>query len=109
MGETREERIRPFLEENETPVIRLREGAMLRMERGSLVLHGVVDARLFRRGGEPIVLEAGASINLAYRPTVQEKRAACSALSPESERPCLGQQFPEAAAERGSAHAVTAR
>ncbi len=65
MGETREERIRPFLEENETPVIRLREGAMLRMERGSLVLHGVVDAWLFRRGAEPIELEAGASIDLA--------------------------------------------
>ena len=32
MGETREERILQFLEENDTPVVGLREGAMIRVE-----------------------------------------------------------------------------
>src|SRR5205823_9970247 len=40
MGETQEERIVTFLEENDTPVAGLREGAMVRVERGSTVLKG---------------------------------------------------------------------
>src|SRR5919202_2805561 len=47
MGETREERILQFLEENDTPVIGLREGAMLRIENASCVLKGTAGARLF--------------------------------------------------------------
>src|SRR4051794_28719050 len=50
MGETREERIAQFLEENDTPVIGLREGAMLRVEAGRTRLLGTAGARLFRRG-----------------------------------------------------------
>jgi dipeptidase E len=50
MGETREERIFQFHEENETPVIGLREGAMLRVVDGNCVLRGTTGARLFRRG-----------------------------------------------------------
>ena len=64
MGETREERITQFLEENETPVIGLREGAWLRIENGACVLKGVKGARLFRRGAEPIELEPGAKVDL---------------------------------------------
>ena len=37
MGETREERIFQFSEENDTPVVGLREGAMIRMEQGSMI------------------------------------------------------------------------
>ena len=54
MGETRETRIREFLEENETPVVGLREGAILRVEGESVLLKGVAGARIFRRGEEPI-------------------------------------------------------
>ena len=54
MGETREERIVQFLEENETPVVGLREGAMLRIENGTTTLKGSTGARIFRRGHEPI-------------------------------------------------------
>lgn len=50
MGETREERINQFLEENETPVVGLREGAWLLVEGGSVTLKGLSDARIFRRG-----------------------------------------------------------
>jgi dipeptidase E len=64
MGETREERIIQFLEENETPVIGLREGAMLRIENGSCELKGSKGARLFRRGAAPVELQAGATIDL---------------------------------------------
>ena len=53
-GETREERIIQFLEENETPVVGLREGAMLRIENGKMLLKGSTGARIFRRGHEPV-------------------------------------------------------
>jgi len=51
MGETREDRLREYLEENERPVVGLREGAWLRREGSSLRLEGRNGARLFRRGG----------------------------------------------------------
>jgi dipeptidase E len=63
MGETREERILQFLEENETPVAGLREGAMVRVENGSCVLKGSAGARIFRRGHDPIEVTAGSSID----------------------------------------------
>lgn len=53
MGETRETRIREYLEENEAPVLGLREGTLLRREGDALTLHGSRPARLFRPGQEP--------------------------------------------------------
>jgi dipeptidase E len=64
MGETREERIRQFLEENDTPVVGLREGAMLRIENGETILRGSTGARIFRKGVEPIELLPGAQLDL---------------------------------------------
>jgi dipeptidase E len=63
MGETREERIMQFLEENETPVVGLREGAMLRIENGETMLLGTSGARIFRRGMEPVEILPGASLD----------------------------------------------
>jgi len=63
MGETREERILQFLEENDTPVVGLREGAMLRIEHGETILRGSTGARIFRKGAEPIETLPGAHIN----------------------------------------------
>jgi dipeptidase E len=63
MGETQEERINQFLEENDTPVVGLREGAMLRVEGDSVLLKGVSGARIFRRGHSPIETEPGAELN----------------------------------------------
>jgi hypothetical protein len=54
MGETQEERILQFLEENEAPVAGLREGAMLRVEGDSISLRGLAGARIFRRGEDPV-------------------------------------------------------
>jgi dipeptidase E len=68
MGETQEERIVQFLEENATPVVGLREGAMLRVERGDTVLKGVSGARIFRRGHEPVETEPGTTLNYLVSP-----------------------------------------
>src|SRR6266403_3324862 len=54
MGETQEERIKQFLEENEEDVIGLREGSFLRVEEGVVTLKGPHTARIFRRGEEPV-------------------------------------------------------
>lgn len=62
-GETREERIREFLEENDTPVVALREGTMLRVEDGTTTLLGLRPARIFRRGQEPVEVSVGGRID----------------------------------------------
>ena len=54
MGETQEERILQFLEENDTPVVGLREGAWLLIEGDSVTLKGSTGARIFRRGRAPV-------------------------------------------------------
>ena len=64
MGETREERILQFLEENDTPVIGLREGALLRVEKGATELKGTAGARLFRKGKDPLELSSGSELDL---------------------------------------------
>jgi len=62
MGETRETRILEFHEENEAPVVGLREGAILRVEGESVLLKGVAGARIFRRGEDPVEVVPVASI-----------------------------------------------
>lgn len=63
MGETREVRINQFLEDNETPVVGLREGCMIRVEHGEHLLQGRTRARIFRRGFEPVEVEPGTTID----------------------------------------------
>ena len=62
-GETREERILQFLEENATPVIGLREGTMLRVEKGKTLLKGTTSARVFRRGRAPVEVAVGSELD----------------------------------------------
>ena len=64
MGETREERIMQFLEENDTPVVGLREGAMLGIENGETILWGSTGARIFRKGMSPIEVFPGARVEV---------------------------------------------
>ena len=59
MGETREKRIQEFLEENDTPVLGLREGAIARCENGHILLKGSTGARIFRRGHDPVETHPG--------------------------------------------------
>jgi dipeptidase E len=58
-GETREQRIREYHEENDLAVVGLREGAMIRVEDGVSTLLGSARARVFRRGAEPEEVEPG--------------------------------------------------
>src|SRR3984893_8671117 len=64
MGETQEERIMQFLEENEEPVVGLREGSMLRVAERSVSLLGAAGARIFRKGMDPIEARPGAALDV---------------------------------------------
>lgn len=60
MGETREDRIREFLEDNETAVLGIREGTWLRREGEETWLEGGPGGgRLFRRGRDPLEVTPG--------------------------------------------------
>ena len=63
MGETQEERILQFHEENETPVLGMREGAWVRIDGRSVVLRGTNGARIFRRGQAPVEAATGEEIS----------------------------------------------
>ena len=63
MGETQEQRILQFLEENEEIVIGLREGSFLRVEDEAVILKGEHSARIFRQGLEPVELPSGTNLN----------------------------------------------
>jgi dipeptidase E len=63
MGETREERIREFHEENTPPVLGLREGAWLWIDAGTVALQGSSGARLFRGGEPPVEFAPGARLD----------------------------------------------
>ncbi len=63
MGETQEERIMQFLEENEETVVGLREGSVLRVEDGAVRLKGPNTARIFRRGEKPVEAAPGSNLS----------------------------------------------
>ena len=62
MGETRETRLTEFLEENDCPVLGLREGAWLKVGGESLRLEGHT-ARLFQRERPPVEYAAGSDLS----------------------------------------------
>jgi dipeptidase E len=63
MGETREQRIAEFHEENDTPVVGLREGAWLLVEDETLLLQGTSGARIFVKGQAPDEYATGARLD----------------------------------------------
>jgi dipeptidase E len=63
MGETQEERILQFLEENDTPVVGIREGAWLLCNNGTVTLKGKTGARIFHRGHAPVEVTPGTEIS----------------------------------------------
>jgi dipeptidase E len=63
MGETREERIAEFHEENDPPVVGLREGAWLVVNGETVLLEGTTGARLFRRGTPPMEYASGSRLD----------------------------------------------
>lgn len=58
-GETREERIAQFHEENDPPVVGLREPGMLRIEEREVRLRGTASARIFLKGEVPFEASPG--------------------------------------------------
>lgn len=75
MGETQEERIIQFLEENDTPVAGLREGAMVRVENKSTVLKGSSGARVFRKGHDPVEVKPGEQFDHLFAGSAREMEA----------------------------------
>ena len=63
MGETREERLLQYLEENDVPVVGLREASMLRIEDSGATLLGTAPAHIFRRGAAPFEIPPGARLD----------------------------------------------
>lgn len=63
MGETREQRLTEYLEENEMPVVGIREGAWIRLDDDDGVLGGRTSARILQRNAEPEERPPGASIS----------------------------------------------
>ncbi len=63
IGETREERLQEFLEENDAIVVALREQSWLVVEGAPMSLRGHAGAVLFRRGVEPRQLDGGADLS----------------------------------------------
>lgn len=64
MGETRDVRIREFHEEHESPVVAIREGAMLVVRDHEVTLAGESGAKLFLRDREPRECPTGTRIDL---------------------------------------------
>ncbi len=64
-GETREQRLTEYLEENKVPVIGLREGGWLVVQGDTCQLQGDKSARCFQRGSDPTELPVGYRWNLA--------------------------------------------
>ena len=62
-GETRQRRIEEFLEENDVPVLGLREGSWLRVRGGAAAIGGTAGARLFARGAGPRELPPGSDVS----------------------------------------------
>jgi dipeptidase E len=65
-GETRDDRLREFHEENEAPVVGLWEAGMLRVSGGRVDLIGA-EARVFRRGQPAVDFRAGADLGPLLR------------------------------------------
>lgn len=62
-GETREQRIQEFHEQHQTPVLGLREGALLAVTGDKMTLKGVEGARLFRPQRVPEEFSVGADLS----------------------------------------------
>jgi dipeptidase E len=64
-GETRDDRLREFHEENETPVVGLWEGGILRVKDGRIQLIGA-PARIFRRAQPAADMTAGTDVSTLF-------------------------------------------
>jgi dipeptidase E len=63
-GESRDDRIGEFLDENDVPVLGLPEGTWLRVSGLTASTGGVTHTKLFRRGAEPQQLPPGSDVSM---------------------------------------------
>jgi dipeptidase E len=63
-AETRDGRLLEFLEENDSRIIALREGAMLLVQGGAIALRGITGARIFSRGIPPLDILPGEQLDM---------------------------------------------
>lgn len=61
-GETREQRIKEFHEENDAPVLGLREGSWLRIEDKKVHLKGLTGAKVFQKEKKPLEFKPNSSL-----------------------------------------------
>jgi dipeptidase E len=61
-AESRNQRIEEFLQENDVPVVGLREGVWLDVRPDSILVGGPTGGRLFQRGAEPRDLPRGSEL-----------------------------------------------
>ena len=64
-GETREQRLAEYLEENEAPVLGIREGTWLVVDGDIATLEGAPGGMLFRRGSPPSNVPTGSQFSIA--------------------------------------------
>jgi len=67
-GETRETRLAEYLEENEVPVLGIREGTMLLVDDEVTTVTGSKPAKVFRRGADPADVPVGTRLMGDLRP-----------------------------------------
>jgi dipeptidase E len=65
-GETREQRIKEFHEMNDTTVVGLREGALLRIENSTVKLLGINGAKVFKKSGETVECKPGDGLDFLF-------------------------------------------
>jgi dipeptidase E len=75
-GETRDDRIIQFQEENATPVIGLKEGSALRIRGNSIELLGGKTAKVFEQGKEPVAITDGKDLERFMTPPAKSTPAA---------------------------------
>ena len=64
-GETRQQRLQEYLEENDTPVVGLREGSWLTIDGEQCVLGGCTPAICFRRGAAAVEISSGSTLDIS--------------------------------------------
>lgn len=71
LGETRDQRIVEFLEDNDVPVLALQEGCWVEVIAASATIGGVTGARLFQRAATPRDLPPGTDVSGLLRTPVE--------------------------------------
>eukprot|EP00051_Salpingoeca_urceolata_P010502 m.128446 g.128446 ORF g.128446 m.128446 type:complete len:242 (+) comp16737_c1_seq1:633-1358(+) len=62
-GETRDQRLKEFHEENDTPVVGLPEGTMLLVQGNTMQAKGILPITIFHKGKAPVQVPVGSMLN----------------------------------------------